>query len=75
VDLGSETGSVPKATMKTYDADIVVTTRKMTSLRVWQASNDYVCLTAANASLFVDSNCEEVCDFIQPDDRYAESAL
>jgi len=75
VDLGSPTGSTPSASMSSFDADLLVTTRKATSLQVWQKSNDYVCLTAANESLYIDSNCQEICDFIQPDPNEEEEEV
>ena len=75
VDLGSLQGSVPVADISSHDADIIVTTRRMTSLRVWQKSNNYVCITAANQSLYIDSNCQEVCDFIKPDPNAKEEPI
>ena len=75
VDLGSLQGSVPNAEMTSYDANMLVTTRKMTSIRVWQKSDDYVCITAANQSMYIDSNCQEICDFIQPDPDAEEEPI
>ncbi|EKX42955.1 hypothetical protein GUITHDRAFT_140819 [Guillardia theta CCMP2712] len=66
MDLGTLTASVPKATMTSVDADMIVTTRQMTSATVWQKSDNLVCLTAANNSLYVDSNCQDICEFIKP---------
>ena len=72
VDMGSRIGSVPTATMHSHDADMIVTTRRQTSVQTWQRSDDFVCLTAANNSMFIDSNCQEVCSFIKPPEQVDE---
>jgi hypothetical protein len=66
VDLGNSLGKVGAAAITTVDADVVITTQRPTSARIWQQSGDMVCATAAAGSLYRDSPCQIVCDFIKP---------
>ena len=51
------------AEFRSEDADMVVTTTTQTSVKFWQKSDNLVCLTAANNSLFVDDACARICKY------------
>ncbi len=51
------------ANFTSVSADMIVTTPKMTSVKFWQKSDNLVCLTAANNSLYVNDACNKVCEF------------
>ena len=57
------------AEFMTEEADIIMTTPGMTSVKFWQKSNNLMCLTAAENSLFVDDACNEICEYKLSDSR------
>lgn len=66
VDLGNTLGHVAAATVTTVDADMTITTQRATTARIWQQSGDVACVSAPNGSLYRDSPCQIICDFIKP---------
>ena len=63
--LATNVTYTPFATFNSITADMSVTTTRMTTANFWQKSGNLMCLTAA--TLFVDSSCKEVCDFVPTD--------
>ena len=66
VDMGNGIGSLAHATVTTQDADVTLTTQRPTTARVWQHSADLTCVSAAAGSLYSDSPCQTICDFVKP---------
>jgi len=60
--LATNVSDTPFATFNSITADISVTTFRMTTAHFWQKSGNMMCLTAA--TLYVDSSCDDVCDFV-----------
>lgn len=50
-------------------ADMILTTPTQTSVQFWQKSENLVCLTAAQNSLYVDDSCKKKCEYKRRDRR------
>ena len=64
--LATNVSYTPFATFNSMTADMSVTTSGMTTAHFWQKSANLMCLTAA--TLFVDSSCNEVCEYVPMQD-------
>mmetsp|Transcript_1394 Transcript_1394/g.3053 ORF Transcript_1394/g.3053 Transcript_1394/m.3053 type:complete len:3134 (-) Transcript_1394:67-9468(-) len=62
--VATDFSTADSATMQTVGANLVVTTSRMTTVRFFQPSENLVCLTAANKSLYVDGNCKKTCEYL-----------